>query len=421
MPGRDTRTRFQGVFCRHQERCKTTATGDPKVCNCTPSYYGVAWDAESGRHVKTPRFPRALEARAALADLSAALRKGEALKQSAITLGEARPRFIKAAREGIALNKWRRRYRPRAYEDLETALKHVPDELARRRLDRVTRGEVQALIDRLSAQGLSGSRVSSVVNALRSLYHWAQDRELATRDPAQRVKLPASSPTVRDRVATPGEFADLLAALAEATPKERGEGESRSPRDALRDSVPFALAGYGTARRQEIRVLDWSHLNLDAGAMELAGDEEGRKPGGSWRIVPLVAPLLSILRQEWLAQGRPKKGKVCPPRRKSRSGLLAVGQLQRRVLQRWLALGREPIKLHEARHTAATWLDHAGVSPKVGSQIMGHKTPEYQPGAARITLERYTHVLPGELERAREQLDRFLAERAADEAKLRRV
>lgn len=46
---------------------------------------------------------------------------------------------------------------------------------------------------------------------------------------------------------------------------------------------------------------------------------------------------------------------------------------------------------------------------------MGHKTPEYQPGAARITLERYTHVLPGELERARELLDEFLAERVRDD------
>jgi len=42
---------------------------------------------------------------------------------------------------------------------------------------------------------------------------------------------------------------------------------------------------------------------------------------------------------------------------------------------------------------------------------MGHKTPEYQPGAARITLERYTHVLPGELARARELLDPFLVGR----------
>jgi hypothetical protein len=41
---------------------------------------------------------------------------------------------------------------------------------------------------------------------------------------------------------------------------------------------------------------------------------------------------------------------------------------------------------------------------------MGHKTPEYQPGAAAITLRR-THTLPGELERARDLLDAFLVER----------
>jgi hypothetical protein len=64
--------------------------------------------------------------------------------------------------------------------------------------------------------------------------------------------------------------------------------------------------------------------------------------------------------------------------------------------------------------TAATWLDHAGVSPKVASTLMGHKTPEYQPGAASITLRRYTHTLPGELERARDLLDRFLAERTRE-------
>jgi hypothetical protein len=48
---------------------------------------------------------------------------------------------------------------------------------------------------------------------------------------------------------------------------------------------------------------------------------------------------------------------------------------------------------------------------------MGHRTPEFQPGAARITLQRYTHVLPGELERAREQLDKFLIERSTSVCK----
>lgn len=412
MAGIDTRTRYQGVFARHQKNC---ALSNGTRCNCTPAYYGVAWDRSERRHRKTPRFRRAIEARDARSDLLEALRKGTVAGESGVRLGEARDRFVQAARDGVALNKWGRRYRVRAVEDLESALIHVPDDLARRRLDRVTRGDLQGLTDKLTANGLSGSRVRSVVNALRSLYRWAQDRELASHDPAQLVRLPATAAKARDRVATPAEFAALLAALSRQTPDERKEKKSRSARDALRDSVPFALAAYSTARRQEIRVLDWEHVNLDAGAVELAGDEEGRKPGGSWRIVPLVAPVRSILRQEWMAQGHPDKGKVCPPRKSSRSGLIALTRVQQRVHERWRDLGLEPIGLHEARHTAATWLDHAGISPKVASQIMGHKTPEYQPGAARITLERYTHTLPGELERARDLLDEFLVERANEE------
>jgi len=96
--------------------------------------------------------------------------------------------------------------------------------------------------------------------------------------------------------------------------------------------------------------------------------------------------------------------------------MIALGYLQERVHRDWRNMSLEPIGFHEARHTAATWLDHAGVSPKVVSQLMGHKIPEYQPGAAAITLRRYTHTLPGELERARDRLDKFLAERMQEDA-----
>lgn len=204
--------------------------------------------------------------------------------------------------------------------------------------------------------------------------------------------------TPRDRVATPAEFADLVAGLP------------------VEDALPYALAGYATARRQEIRVLDWRHVDLNLGAVELAADEEGRKPGRPWRVVPLVKPALTLLKQAWIAQGRPRDGKVCPPRYAKDSGMIALAHLQERVHQRWKQLGLRPIGLHESRHTAATWLDHAGVSPKVASQLMGHKTPAYEPGAAPITLRRYTHTLPGELERARDLLDQFLAERTTEDA-----
>ncbi len=96
-----------------------------------------------------------------------------------------------------------------------------------------------------------------MVNALRSLYRWAQDRELVVNNPAELVRLPAMDANPRDRVATPKEFAELLAPLP------------------LEDAVPYAPAGYGTARHQEIRTLDWQYVDLKVGAIELAADEEG--------------------------------------------------------------------------------------------------------------------------------------------------
>lgn len=398
MPGRDTKTRWPGVYARHQEGCSTSA--DPEAsCDCTPSYYGTVWDRAAGRHRKTRRFPRAGEARNARDDLRASLDEG---KLPASTAGprftDAREKFIAAARDGVALNKWGRTYRRRAVEDLESSLAKVPDRLARRRLGDIRRRDVQQLVDELAADRLSGSRIRSVVNALRSLYRWAQDRDLVSHDPASLVRLPAMDATPRDRVAAPGEFATLLSKLT------------------LEEALPYALAGYATARNQEIRVLDWRDVNLKLGAIELAADEEGRKPGGSWRAVPIVKPLAAMLKRAWISQGRPTQGKVCPPRKKAPSGMLQLGGVQRRARDVWEKHQLAPIGLHEARHTAATWLDHAGVSPKVASQLMGHKTPEYQPGAAAITLRRYTHTLPGELERARDLLDAFIAERAREEA-----
>jgi hypothetical protein len=50
--------------------------------------------------------------------------------------------------------------------------------------------------------------------------------------------------------------------------------------------------------------------------------------------------------------------------------------------------------------------------------LMGHRAPrrDLYPAAAPITLRRYTHVLPGEIRRAGDRLDAFLAERESEEA-----
>ena len=169
-------------------------------------------------------------------------------------LSDATTRFVVAAGEGVALSKWGRRYRRRAVQDLESALRQVPDRLSGSRPGDVRRGDVQQLVDDLTRNGLSGSRVRRVVNALRSLYRWAQDRELVGHNPAELVRLPAMDATPRDRVATPAEFASLLGVLAPADALPYTLAGSASPRvDAVKESVDTRFAP--RARGEELRAV----------------------------------------------------------------------------------------------------------------------------------------------------------------------
>jgi integrase len=388
MPGKDTRTRFQGVFARHQQHC---AIEEGRRCNCRPSYYGVCYDRARKKRVKTKRMRTAETARNARTDLARLLERGEAPITNAVRLADARERFVTAAREGRVLNKHGHRYKPRAIDNVDESIRlHVEPVLSRKRLSDIRRGDVQAIVDELAPK-MSGSRVRSVVNAVRSLYRWAQDRDLASHDPAALVRLPAMDATPIERVASPAEFAGLLAALS------------------LDSALPYALAGYGIGRRAQIVRLRWEEVDLKVGAVEWGVEWEARKYEASRRVVPTVPPLLAMLKRAYLEQGRPDGMQlVCPSRGPSRSGRLDSSWLGVKAREAWKKANLTPITLQESRHTAATWLDAAGVPPKIASVLMGHATPARQPGAAQITLARYTHALPGDIEDARTKLAAYL-------------
>ena len=91
--------------------------------------------------------------------------------------------FLRAVSDGVALNKQGRRYKPSAVRDLKGSLEnHVEPAFGAKRIGDVRRRDVQLLVDGI-APTLSGSRVRSVVNAVHSLYRWAQARELVYHDP----------------------------------------------------------------------------------------------------------------------------------------------------------------------------------------------------------------------------------------------
>jgi integrase len=64
-------------------------------------------------------------------------------------------------------------------------------------------------------------------------------------------------------------------------------------------------------------------------------------------------------------------------------------------------LGLEGIRLHDARHTHATMMLKGNVSPKVVSERLGHAT-------VSLTLDVYSHVIPGLQEAAAARFDEML-------------
>jgi integrase len=395
----DTKTRYQGVYARHRLSCGR-AIGEER-CTCSPSYWGKVHDPTIGRARKTKFRPLIAEAKNLRDDLLARVRSGafeeEGQPQSPdIRFEEAHERFIRDCRDKVALNKRRKPYKRKAVTDLDSSLKSFPDHIRKKMFRDVTQGDLQRVVDGFLREGRSSSRINSIINSARSLYRWGQEREMAEESPAVKLRLPTEDADTKSYdLPGPGEFAYLLSQLDDP------------------DALPWALAAYGTARHQEIQALEWPEIDFDQDVLLLADDEEARKSDAARRIVPMVKPLRDRLHREWVRQGRPRTGKVCPPRKRSRSGMLSLNWLVKFVTKRWSELRLRPLTLQDARHTAATWLDHAGTPPKVASQFMGHKAPrrDLYPDAAPITLRRYTHVLSGELKRAAEKLQAFIAER----------
>lgn len=65
------------------------------------------------------------------------------------------------------------------------------------------------------------------------------------------------------------------------------------------------------------------------------------------------------------------------------------------------------IRFHDLRHTHATLMLKQGIHPKIVSERLGH-------ASVAITLDTYSHVLPGLQEAAAERFDMLLQSRQTE-------
>jgi integrase len=376
----------QGVRARHSRSC---GSRDGGRCNCRPSYEAFVFLKREGRKVRKT-FPTQAAAKTWRADALNAAAKGRLRPPTMVTVARAAEELLDGMRDGSVPTRSGGVYKPAAVRGYERGLRlRVLPELGHLRLSEVQRGDVQALADRLTGQGLSASTVQNTLDPLRVIYRRAIRRNLVSVDPTEGLELRRPRGR-RERIAAPEEAAALLAALPEE------------------DRALWATALYAGLRRGELRALRWADVDLKAKTIRVQrawDDEEGEQDGKSEaarRSVPVLAPLARELAAHKLRAGRDGEDLVFGS---TPAQPFEPSTVRRRALAAWDAAGLEPIGLHEARHTCASLFIASGANAKAVQSIMGHAT-------IGMTFDTYGHLMPGGLAEAAAAADAFLARAA---------
>jgi hypothetical protein len=187
------RTRWPGIVAQHADHCRAREGED---CTCGPLGYRASLeDPESGEPLLSPVLDTLPEARAWRHEQREAFDAWRASSEERPTVDSVIEELLAAAARGSARDRYGRRFDAESLRAVRWALTgHVHEELGPMGIAEVRTRHVQALVDRLDAGGLSQRRVDGVVHALRTLFSYAQERQLVNWSPADAVALPDDEP-----------------------------------------------------------------------------------------------------------------------------------------------------------------------------------------------------------------------------------
>lgn len=321
--------------------------------------------SEPGQHRRQTRkrFRTLKEARAAVDETRDKVRKGQYLARNIMTLRELSELWM-ASKVDI---------RKVSAEGYRQALQHVLISHGDLPVQKITRPMVESWVAQwptsggVRGKGIGHRSVVYSLLALKQTLTYGVELGVLARNPAEMVKAPRKTAADHHemKVWTPAQLSAFV---------DRA------------DRGPWAYAWRLTAsglRRSEVLGLDWRHVDLDAGTIEVAGSRvkvgtttetelDDVKSPASARTVPVEQMwpgTTKLLREEWMRQGRPDHGLVV---------LDAAGQPPHpdtfgeafRTLSR--AAGNPEVGIHSVRHTIASSLHEQGVAPAAAARLLGH-------------------------------------------------
>lgn len=333
------------------------------------------------------------DAEAKLQEMLTSLHKGEFVKPVQETVGAFLQRWLETYASCSTSPRTLRDYKGIVRRYLVPYLGPVP-------LSRLRPDHVQSLYADMNRRGLSAQTILHTHRLLSEALSYAVKWGLLSRNVCQVIKPPSPAPK-QMRILTPDELRKFL--------------------EACRDSPywPVFWTALTTGlRRSELLGLRWRDVDLERGVLSVTAALH-RLPGSGLKLLApkssrsrrlvLMPPVTAALLREIRTQQEDMKrrlglamdpedfvfaradGRPFDPEKVSK----AFGEVAKKA-------GIEGIRLHDLRHTHASLMLIAGVHPKVVSERLGH-------ASVAITMDIYSHVLPGLQEDAVTRLSHLLS------------
>jgi integrase len=267
--------------------------------------------------------------------------------------------------------------------------RHLIPLLGKRRLDSLTSGDLSkwqydvangktAKVQKTGLRGLArvtggkGTAARGML-AVSAMMAWCVRRKLLEANPARDVARYQTGGN--DRFLSEAEGVALWQAVADL------EAEKAI---TTTQATIFRLLALTGARRGEIVGLRWGEVDLKRALLLLPPlrHKSGRavKPKAIPLPLSAVALIQALLRttgqgvgQDWLFPKTDGSGPIEPPKR-------AWGKVIERA-------GLTGVRMHDLRHTVASWAVGGGASLPVVAKLLGH--------ASTVTTQRYAHLVSG--------------------------
>ncbi|MBE6570604.1 MAG: site-specific integrase [Ruminococcaceae bacterium] len=289
--------------------------------------------------------------------------------------------------------------KPASYDRLETTVRcHIIPTIGAKKIDKVTRDDVQGLINTLYYQdGLSYSTVKKVYVALNACYKHALTDDTVLRNPCQGIILPSQSERTKQITAFSD---DEVQRLQTELMKKDDRGNN-----AYYYSPVFILMLHTGMRMGETLALKWDDVDFTTRTITVTKnsimiknrDNTGQCTGGYKAKVQnstktasgtRVIPLNKKAEEALYALQKRKTSQYVVENSKGNAVLPSNLERSFQVVLRNCGLGKHGA--HILRHTFASMLFAKGVEGKMISKLLGHSS-------VKITYDIYVHVMPKEI------------------------